>query len=197
MFTGIVQEIGIIKLKQKKTNAIYFSIDIKKLSSEIKIGDSIAINGVCLTVTSLEKNVIQVCAVNETLKKTSLQFLKQNENVNCELPLRFSDRIGGHFLLGHIDCIGNISLLKKITNSFIYKLDFPNEFLKYVIPHGSIGIDGISLTVAEKNQNSIFVSIIPHTFKNTIFNQYKINQKVNIEFDVLGKYILETLNRNL
>jgi len=189
MFTGIIEEIGKIESISKKGGGLRIHVSAPKSIGELNINDSIAINGVCQTVISKKGKVFEVEAVEETLKKTSFGNLKSRDAVNLELPMRLNERLGGHLVLGHVDCTGTIKNITKRNNSWIFTLEFPKIFLKYVIQVGSIAIDGVSLTIAELSSNKLIVSIIPHTMKNTIFNSYKIKQVVNLEFDIIGKYI--------
>jgi len=203
MFTGIIQHLGIVTSRVAMGKGIRFGIDVGKVNSRLEIGSSIAINGVCLTVTRKIKSKIEVEAVEETLKKTTLQHLRPKEKVNCEPSLLATDSLGGHFVLGHIDCIGKVSSIEKKTASRLFTIEYPSEFALYVIPRGSIAIDGVSLTVADirthrdKNKSAFLISIIPHTFENTNFHFLKKGTSVNIEFDMVGKYIVEVVKKVL
>jgi riboflavin synthase len=195
MFTGIITEIGKVESIQRKGKGVVLQINAPASLKELKIDDSVSINGACQTVVAKSKNSFEVVAVEETLKKTTLGNLKSGEQVNLELAMRLSDRLGGHLVLGHIDCVGKIKTIEQRTVSLLLTVVFPKEFMKYVIPVGSVAIDGVSLTVADVGENSLNVSIIPHTMENTIFRNKKINDIVNIEFDVLGKYVETTLTK--
>jgi riboflavin synthase len=189
MFTGIVEEIGIIAGKKKKGDGLRLLISAPKSAYELEVNDSVAINGVCQTVISKKGTIFEVEAVEETLKKTTFASLKIDNLVNLELPMKLNDRLGGHLVLGHVDCVGTITNIDKRVNSWIYSVRVPERFLRYTIPIGSIAIDGVSLTIAEMNESDVNVSIIPHTMENTIFKLYKVGSAVNLEFDVIGKYI--------
>ncbi|MDI6779194.1 MAG: riboflavin synthase [Bacteroidota bacterium] len=195
MFTGIITEIGRVESIQRKGKGVVLQINAPASSKELKIDDSVSINGACQTVVAKSKNSFEVVAVEETLKKTTLGNLKSGEQVNLELAMRLSDRLGGHLVLGHIDCVGKIKTIEQRTVSLLLTVVLPKEFMKYVIPVGSVAIDGVSLTVADVGENSLNVSIIPHTMENTIFRNKKINDIVNIEFDVLGKYVETILTK--
>lgn len=195
MFTGIITEIGKVESIQRKGKGVVLQINAPASSKELKIDDSVSINGACQTVVAKSKNSFEVVAVEETLKKTTIGNLKSGEQVNLELAMRLSDRLGGHLVLGHIDCVGKIKTIEQRTVSLLLTVVFPKEFMKYVIPVGSVAIDGVSLTVADVGENSLNVSIIPHTMENTIFRNKKINDIVNIEFDVLGKYVETILTK--
>lgn len=189
MFTGIIEEIGIIESIKSIGGGIRIKISAPKSSRELKVNDSVAINGVCQTVVSKKKNSFEVEAVEETLKKTTLGSLQSQIKVNIELAMRLNERLGGHLVLGHVDAVGEITKIVKKKNSWLYQVKYPKELRKYTVPIGSIAIDGISLTIAESKGSSFIVSIIPHTMSNTIFPSYKIGIKVNLEFDIIGKYI--------
>jgi len=161
----------------------------KKLIKEIKIGDSIAINGVCLTVFERQTDRFKVEAVEETIKKTNLGDLKTGDLVNLELSLKLEERLGGHIVLGHVDTTGTIKSIKKLKNSWIFEIEFPEKFGRYIISEGSIAVDGISLTVAELDANRFKVSIIPFTWENTNLKFRKVGDRVNLEFDFFGKYV--------
>ncbi len=194
MFTGLIQYVGTIVSKTLSGDGIQFGIDCGNLTRKLSIGDSIAINGVCLTVTKKKKQIVEVHAVKETLKKTVLNNFKISNEINCELPLRAIDYVGGHFVLGHVDTVGKIISIRNQQESNLFKIWFPKRFSKYVIPRGSIAVDGVSLTIAELQTRSFIVSIIPHTFGHTIFKNYTTGENVNIEFDVLGKYAFRNKN---
>jgi riboflavin synthase len=197
MFTGLVEETGCIKKITKKSGSLIFTIEGKKTSRTLRIDHSIAINGVCLTVIAYSKKTFDVQAVEETLKKTTIGTLAVGSNVNLERPLLPSDRLGGHFVLGHVDGIGRVVSIEDRTTSWIYWIQVPKKFSKYLIPVGSIAVDGISLTMAEVRQNRFAVSIIPHTMEVTTFEFLKPGMSVNLEFDVLGKYIERLLEARM
>ncbi len=189
MFTGIIQEIGKIQAVEKGGHGVSLTIEAKKTSPKLKVNESIAVNGVCQTILQKEKSLFVVGAVEGTLKKTTLGNLCKGEEVNLELSLRLNDPLGGHLVLGHVDTVGSITSITPRTNSWIFKIHVPKAFWRYIIPVGSIAVDGVSLTVAEFKSSTMAVSIIPHTMRNTTFKNRHVGDKVNIEFDVLGKYI--------
>lgn len=189
MFTGIIEEVGKVKSVVQKGKARVFAISSEKLLNDIKIGDSVAVNGVCLTVFEKLNEYFKVEAVEETIKKTNLGNLKTGDRVNLELSLKLGDRLGGHIVLGHVDTTGVIENILKLKNSWIFEIKFPNEFRKYIIPKGSIAVDGISLTIAEVDDNKFKVSIIPFTWENTNLKFKRSGDRVNLEFDFFGKYI--------
>jgi riboflavin synthase len=196
MFTGIIEELGTIEEVISQGKGIRFRVHASTSSEELSISDSIAINGVCQTVVGKKKKSFDVEAVEETLKKSNLGQLSRGNKVNLELPLKINERLGGHFVLGHVDCVGIISSVERLSNSFLFTIEVADEFSKYIIPRGSIAVDGVSLTIAEVMNNSFIIAIIPHTFENTIFQFYTVNSKVNIEFDMIGKYIKRLMNKD-
>lgn len=194
MFTGLVEEIGIVKNIKPLGNGREITISSKEINKELKLGDSINVNGVCQTVEKFDEKSFSVTAVEETLKKTNLGSLKVNDKVNLESSLTMSKKLGGHFVLGHIDTTGIISKIEKLTTSWNLTVNYPKEFSKFLINVGSIAIDGVSLTVAENSETNFSVAIIPHTWDYTIFHTKKTGDSVNLEFDVLGKYVDRILN---
>lgn len=193
MFTGLIEVTGIVKKIISNGKGFTLSVQAEKIFDDLKIGDSININGACQTVVSIDKPVFTVETIEETLKKTNLGKLRVNDVVNLERSLKADSRLGGHFVLGHIDTTGTITEIRNLTNSHAIKITFPEEFGKYLVRVGSISIDGISLTVAEVNKNSFTAAIIPHTWQETNLAQKKTGDSVNLEFDILGKYIAKFL----
>jgi riboflavin synthase len=189
MFTGLVEEEGTIRSITKRRGSILFAIEGRKTVRDLGVDDSIAVDGVCLTVIRKKGRVFVVQAVEETLKKTSLGDRKAGENVNLERPLLATDRLGGHFVLGHVDAVGWIEEIQERGSSWYIWIRIPKRFRKYMIPVGSIAVDGVSLTIAGLREDAFAVSIIPHTWDVTTFKRYRKGWKVNLEFDVLGKYV--------
>lgn len=189
MFTGLVEEKGTLKEKIATGDGFQFVIEANKIMCDLEIGNSIAVNGCCLTVVKIENNTFAVDTIEETLNKTNLGIVKQGMNVNLERPLAAEARLGGHFVLGHIDTIGKVESIKELSNSHWMTISFPEKFKQYLIYVGSVAIDGVSMTVAELVDNSFSVGIIPHTWKETIFANKIVGDTVNLEFDVLGKYV--------
>jgi riboflavin synthase len=194
MFTGIVKGIGTVNKISKITknrSAIEMTIDLGKQGKGLKIGQSVALNGVCLTATKLSKSKCIFEMIEETTKKTDLGNLKVGGVVNIERSLKVGDRLEGHFVLGHVDGVGVIKkILKKPKEVQVY-FEVPKNLAKYVVKKGSIAIDGISLTVVDIKKTLASVSLIPHTIEITNFHTKKVGDKVNIETDILGKYILK------
>jgi len=189
MFTGLVEETGIVRFVEQKDGSVIFTIQGNKTARTLRIDHSIAVEGVCLTVIKRTGKTFDVQAVEETLKKTTLGNLKKGNPVNLERPLLPSDRLGGHFVLGHIDGMGQVISLKNLESSWIFWIRVHKKFSHHLIPVGSIAVNGVSLTMSEIKANSFAVSIIPHTMEVTTFQLLKPGDTVNLEFDVLGKYI--------
>jgi len=192
VFTGIIVGLGTIKKFDKNTktrSAAKMKVDLGKLSKGLKAGHSVAINGVCLTVTKISKNQAEFEMIGETLKKTDLGTLESGDKVNIERSLKVGERMEGHFVLGHIDDIGKIIKIEKKPTEIKFWIELPKDLIRYVVQKGSIAIDGISLTLVDVIKNKISVCIIPHTMKITNLGSKKIGDKVNIEIDILGKYI--------
>ena len=191
MFTGLIKEIGIIKSITKIQEGLEISVYSKTLIGDILVDDSIAINGACQTAISITSDSFTVQAVHTTLEKTNLGSLKVGEEVNLELALRLSDRLGGHLVQGHINDVAPIQKIDTIGDNFLISIKIPSDLLRYIVKEGSITINGISLTVSDvdKNQLLIKVSVIPHTYYQTILKNLKIGSKINIEVDILGKYV--------
>ncbi|HJJ20980.1 MAG: riboflavin synthase [Candidatus Nitrosopumilus limneticus] len=194
MFTGIVEGIGIVNKISKITknrSAIEMTIDLGKQVKGLKIGQSVALNGVCLTATKLSKSKCIFEMIEETTKKTDLGNLKVGSVVNIERSLKTGGRLEGHFVLGHVDGVGIIKkILKKPKEVQIY-FEVPKNLTKYVVKKGSIAIDGISLTVVDIKKTLVSVSLIPHTIEITNFHTKRVGDKLNIETDIIGKYILK------
>lgn len=189
MFTGIIEEQGRIISVHKGSKSAVLEIAAKKVLVDVHIGDSISTNGACLTVTAFSKSSFSVDVMAETMRRTNLDELKPGSFVNLERALRLSDRIGGHLVSGHIDGTGIISELRREDNAVWVTVSAEKEILKYMISKGSVAIDGISLTVAEVGSADFKVSIIPQTANETNLTQRKPGDKINLECDLIGKYI--------
>ncbi len=189
MFTGLVEEQGKIKSIRPDGGGFRISVSSKIVTEEIKIDDSVAINGVCQTVVACSPVSFEVVAVEETLRKTTFRKLRAGDTVNLERALKLNARLGGHIVQGHIDCIGKVYSIQKERTAVNVWISFPQKFAKYLVNSGSICVDGISLTSARVEQDRFMLAIIPHTWENTTFNNLKAGDSVNLEFDILGKYI--------
>lgn len=193
MFTGIIEEIGEIKNISSGIKSKNFEIKARKVLDDLKVGDSINVNGACQTIIIIKKDSFVVQAVEETLKRTNLDLLKKGDKVNLEKPLKLSDRLGGHILTGHIDCTTQIKSITPGGDSLIFEFGLPSEYSDLIMEKGSIAVEGISLTIAELKENSFTVSIIPFTLQRTTLREKKIKDLVNLEFDLLGKYVKRIL----
>lgn len=189
MFTGIIEEVGKIYSIKKMGDGLEFVIAAKKTLDGTGVDNSICVNGVCLTVVEKSKTQFVVQVVKETLSKTNLGELKVGKCVNLERSVKLHDRLGGHLVQGHVDTTGKVKKVKALKSSWMYTITFPKTFRKYLIYVGSVSVDGTSLTVARLSKNEMTIAIIPYTFQNTLFQFYTIGTKVNLEFDVIGKYI--------
>ncbi|RBP46811.1 riboflavin synthase [Garciella nitratireducens] len=189
MFTGLIEEIGMVQLITKGSTSSQITIKATNIVKGIQIGDSISTNGVCLTVTNLGEQTFSVDVMPETMRNTNLKNLAKGSPVNLERALRLKDRLGGHIVSGHIDGVGIIQNFQREENATWVTISTSRKLLKYVIPRGSIAIDGTSLTVAYVNESLFKVSIIPHTKETTILLNKKIGDEVNLEVDVIGKYL--------
>lgn len=195
MFTGLVEEVGTIEKVVRKSGGLAITIFAKIVTSDLKIGDSINVNGVCQTVVSNNSNSFEVDTIGETLKKTTLGKLKARDKVNLERSLTPTSRMGGHFVLGHTDAAGEIVNITNTPEGISLTIAYPESFSLYLVNVGSIAIDGVSLTVAEHTHNTFKVAIIPHTWSATSFLYKKNGDQVNLEFDILGKYVVNILSR--
>jgi len=189
MFTGIIEEVGTVKAVQHSGSNSFIRIEAKKILEDIHLGDSIAVNGVCLTVTHFDSTTFQADVMNETLSRSSLGSLRNGSPVNLERAMAAGGRFGGHIVSGHIDGTGTVSDIRNDGIAVWYTISANADILRYIVEKGSIAIDGISLTVAKVTDNSFSVSIIPHTASVTILGTKKIGDIVNLENDIVGKYV--------
>lgn len=189
MFTGIIEESGKVAGLQKTSGAARITIKGDMVLQDAKLGDSIAVNGVCVTVTGIEEKQFQADISPETLKRTNLGELRQGASVNLERAMPLGGRFGGHIVSGHIDGTGIIKNRKEDENSIIFTIEAPWEIMKYTAFKGSVAIDGISLTVADCTMEEFSLAIIPFTLAHTTLNRKKTGDRVNIECDVLSKYV--------
>lgn len=189
MFTGLIEEIGIVQSVHHNGESAVLSLNAHTVISDLRIGDSVSTNGACLTVTSFSTSGFTMEAVAETMQRTNLSELSIGDKVNLERALKMGDRLGGHLLSGHIDGTGTIKQISEEGNAYIVSIKTHPSILKYIIEKGSIAIDGISLTVMNLEESSFRVAIIPHTSHKTTLINKKAGTTVNIECDMIGKYI--------
>lgn len=194
MFTGIIEEKGkILSLQRVSKEAIILKIKSHKIVEDVHVGDSIAVNGTCLTVTSLDKRSFSVEVMPETMKATSLQFAQVSSNVNLERAMAANARFGGHFVSGHVDGLGKIIRRQHEQNAIYFDIEIPLELMKYLVKKGSIAVDGVSLTIFNIRDHVFTISLIPHTAMVTILGEKKQGDKVNIECDMLMKHMEKLL----
>lgn len=189
MFTGLVEEIGTVKSITKGAKSSKIVIEAHEVLEDVKLGDSICTNGVCLTVTKFDKNSFTVDVMGETMRRSNLDNFKKGEKVNLERAMQVGDRLGGHIVSGHIDGVGNIKEFKREENAIWITIAAPIEILKYIVFKGSIAIDGVSLTAAYVDNEVFKVSIIPHTQDETTLVKKDVGSEVNLECDMIGKYV--------
>lgn len=189
MFTGIVEEIGTVKSIKRSGTASFLDIQAEKVLTDVHIGDSIAVNGVCLTVTGYDGGIFRADVMNETLNRSSLGDLRAGSHVNLERAMAADGRFGGHIVSGHIDGTGTVTDIRQDGIAVWYTISAGRNIMKYIVEKGSVAIDGISLTVAAVTEGDFSVSIIPHTAGNTILSEKKKGDTVNLENDIIGKYV--------
>ncbi|MGN0580144.1 MAG: riboflavin synthase [Ruminococcus sp.] len=189
MFTGIIEETGTVRTVRRGAVTSFIEVEAEKIFSDLHIGDSVAVNGVCLTVTEMGGGTFRADVMNETLKRSSLGSLSLGSRVNLERAMAADGRFGGHIVSGHIDGTGTISDIKRDGIAIWYTVAATPEIMRYIVEKGSIAIDGISLTVAGRTDSSFSVSVIPHTAEQTILSQKKNGDIVNLENDIIGKYV--------
>jgi riboflavin synthase len=188
VFTGLVGGLGRVVRSERSEDGVRVTI-ASRLAAELHEGDSIAVNGVCLTATGLDGDSFAAEVMNETLARTSLRALDVGAALNLELPLRAGDRLGGHVVQGHVDGMGTVALVSEDGFARRLRIDAPHEVLRYVVQKGSIAVDGVSLTVAEMDDRSFTVSLIPETLQRTNLGSAEPGARVNLEVDVLAKYV--------
>ena len=194
MFTGIIENIGKVVVIEEVNNSFMIKIEVSNLSIDISNGDSIAVNGACLTAVNVESNVFSFDLSPETMKSTSFKSLKKGDFVNIEFPLTLNKFISGHITTGHVDTIATIKTLLKNTESWFIQIKIDKIYLKYIVHKGSICIDGVSLTVNKVDGDMIDLMIIPHTYENTIIKNYNVGDSVNIEVDYIAKHLEKLKN---
>lgn len=196
MFTGIIQELGRIQRIESGPKAKVLIIEAEKVLQDVKLGDSIAVNGICLTVTDFDSQTFSVDVMHETLERTALHQVKPNSRVNLEPAMAMTDRFGGHMVSGHVDGTGRIRQIRPDGIATWYEIETSPQIMRYIIEKGSVCIDGISLTVAKVHPQSFEVSIIPHTSQHTNLSSLKVNDLVNLENDLIAKYIEKFLAKS-
>jgi len=188
MFTGIIEQLGVIKsIEKSATNTVFIISSV--LTKELEVDQSIAHNGVCLTIEAINENNYQVTAVAETLAKTNAGNWRIDDFINLERAMQFNGRMDGHFVQGHVDAVATCIAVDDMNGSWMYRFQFPENFASLMIEKGSVAINGTSLTAFDVSSNQFSVAIIPYTYNHTNINQLKLGDSVNIEFDMIGKYV--------
>lgn len=196
MFTGLIEAVGTVKSVNRGSKSLKLGIDAGLGDYTVSIGGSVAVNGACLTVELITGNVLFFTAVNETLENTTLTQIKVGDRVNLERAMRLSDRLDGHLVLGHVDGVGRISADRKVGDSLLRTLWIPEPLRKFMAKKGSVAIDGISLTIAGNTEETIIVSLVPHTMAGTTMETMRVGREVNVECDILARYIYHQLKVN-
>jgi riboflavin synthase len=195
MFTGIIEDMGIVANLKRDLNNLHISIK-SNLTSELKVDQSVSHNGVCLTIVDIENGVYTVTAIQETLEKSNIGSLKINDKVNLERAMKLGDRLDGHIVQGHVDQTAVCSKVEETNGSWMFTFNYDSKLNNITIEKGSITVNGTSLTVVNSQKDSFSVAIIPYTYNHTNFSTFKEGTLVNLEFDVLGKYVAKLIDLN-
>ena len=188
MFTGIIETLGTVQEIKKDKDNLHITL-ASTITDELQIDQSLAHNGICMTVVAINKNLYTVTAIGETVKKTNISYWKTGDIVNLERAMKLGDRLDGHIVQGHVDQIGNCISALETNGSWYYTFEYDETIKNITIEKGSITVNGVSLTVVESKNNQFSVAIIPYTFEHTNFQSFEVGTKVNLEFDLIGKYI--------
>jgi len=194
MFTGIVREIGTVVQASVAAEGMRLAVETVTAAESSNVGDSVAVNGACLTMARLDGKMFHADVMRETLSKTTLGSLRAGEKVNLELALAAGERFGGHFVLGHVDGVGIVTEKRREGDSVVMGFSASPELIKYLVPKGSVAVDGVSLTVAEISESGFRVGLIPHTLDVTTLGIREVGHKVNVEADMIGKHVYQYLN---
>ncbi len=195
MFSGIVEDVGVLRALEEKDKGVVLRVGVRKIDAgELVLGESVAVNGVCLTVVSVEDGSFSVDASHETLSRTNLSGLLAGSGVNLERSLRVGDRMGGHIVTGHVDGAGTVQSIAPVGESRVFSFSIPAALAKYVVEKGSVAVDGVSLTVNSVRDTEFSVNIIPYTLRETTFSEFCRGREVNIECDIIGKYVEKMLS---
>ncbi len=188
MFTGIIETLGLIKNIEKEQDNLHITVS-SSLTNELKIDQSVAHNGVCLTIVGIENDCYTVTAIQETINKTNLGSWKINDSVNLERAMKLGDRLDGHIVQGHVDQMGVCTYIEETQGSWRYTFEYDASLHNITIEKGSVTVNGVSLTVVDSKPNQFSVAIIPYTYEHTNFHSFKVGTQINLEFDVIGKYV--------
>lgn len=195
MFTGIVEELGVVRGLTRVDHGVKLEVSVGRLIEDIGLGSSVAVNGVCLTVTGIESDVLAFDVSAETLERTNLKYAESGIRVNLERPLTLASRLGGHLVQGHIDGTGSLIGVDSAGEGYLMRFGFPSGLRQYIVEKGSIAVDGISLTVAGLDSDSFQVAIIPHTWHSTNLSRITPGTAVNLEVDIIAKYVERLMQR--
>lgn len=193
MFTGIVQSVGTVKRIEKKEKGFRFFIFDEATATRVQLGSSVSVSGVCLTVADIQRETMMFDVMPETVRKTTLAEKKEGDAVNLEPSLRMGDEVGGHFVFGHVDCTGMVRDITKDGDNWLVTFDAPEAVRIYMAPQGTISVDGVSLTIARLGEDWFTVSLVEYTWKHTTLSFLKKADKVNLEADMLAKYVTERI----
>lgn len=196
MFTGIIEEVGRVEAVETLEGGRRLRI-AASFAAELRVDQSVAVNGACQTVVGIEGEAFEVVAVEETLAKTNFGALAEGDRVNLERAMRPDGRLDGHLVQGHVDATGEVASVEKLADSRLVRVRYPERFAPYLIPVGSVTLDGISLTVARLDDDALTVAIIPHTWAHTTIADWQPGRAVNLEFDLIGKYVVRALERGV
>jgi riboflavin synthase len=188
MFTGIIETLGVIQEIKKEEDNLHITVD-STITKELKIDQSVAHNGICLTVVDIKNNQYTVTAIGETIRKTTISNWEKGNFVNLERAMKLGDRLDGHIVQGHVDQIGTCIVVEETNGSWFYTFEYDESLKNITIEKGSVTVNGVSLTVVNSKNNQFSVAIIPYTYEHTNFKTFEVNTKVNLEFDVIGKYV--------
>ena len=194
MFTGIIETLGTVQEIKKDKDNLHITL-ASTITDELQIDQSLAHNGICMTVVAISKNLYTVTAIGETVKKTNISYWKTGDIVNLERAMKLGDRLDGHIVQGHVDQIGNCISALETNGSWYYTFEYDETFNNITIEKGSITVNGVSLTVVDSRNNQFSVAIIPYTFEHTNFQSFEVGTKVNLEFDLIGKYIAKLYSK--
>ena len=197
MFTGLVEELGRVHSVVKGGQSIRLEIEAEKVLGDVKTGDSIAVDGACLTVVAFTRKTFTADIMPETFRRTTLSLRKPGDPVNLERTLRLGDRFGGHIVSGHVDAVATLESVTPLANANILRIRIPPDLSPFMIPQGSVAVDGISLTIVDCGDDWFEVSLIPHTWAVTVLSHKKAGDKINIETDIVGKYIHRLIRPDL
>ncbi|MGH2665455.1 riboflavin synthase [Flavobacterium sp.] len=196
MFTGIIETLGTIKALEKEGENIHITVQ-SKITNELKIDQSVSHNGICLTVVHIEQDCYTVTAIKETIDKTNLSHWNENDSVNLERAMKLGDRLDGHIVQGHVDQTAICKSIEEVNGSWHFTFEYDKSLNNITVEKGSITVNGVSLTVVNSKVNEFSVAIIPYTYEHTNFKNFKIGTKINLEFDVIGKYVARLHNLHL